>query len=56
MTIEKVLYCAHAHVTGGRDGRATDPESNQRKQFPAWGDASCTTASPTRQLLTSKSR
>ncbi|MFL9921027.1 organic hydroperoxide resistance protein [Paraburkholderia fungorum] len=28
MTIEKVLYRAHAHVTGGRDGRATDPESN----------------------------
>ncbi|MFM0223174.1 organic hydroperoxide resistance protein [Paraburkholderia dipogonis] len=28
MTIEKVLYLAHAHVTGGRDGRATDPESN----------------------------
>ncbi|MFM0340215.1 organic hydroperoxide resistance protein [Paraburkholderia fungorum] len=28
MTIEKVLYRAHAHVTGGRDGRATDPASN----------------------------
>jgi lipoyl-dependent peroxiredoxin len=28
MTIEKVLYRAHAHVTGGRDGRATDPESS----------------------------
>jgi len=28
MTIEKVLYRAHAHVTGGRDGRATIPESN----------------------------
>jgi lipoyl-dependent peroxiredoxin len=28
MTIEKVLYRAHAHVTGGRDGRATDPESH----------------------------
>jgi Ohr subfamily peroxiredoxin len=28
VTIEKVLYRAHAHVTGGRDGRATDPESN----------------------------
>jgi lipoyl-dependent peroxiredoxin len=28
MTIEEVLYRAHAHVTGGRDGRATDPESN----------------------------
>jgi lipoyl-dependent peroxiredoxin len=28
MTIEKVLYRAHAHVTGGRDGRAMDPESN----------------------------
>ncbi|SDH32644.1 organic hydroperoxide resistance protein [Paraburkholderia phenazinium] len=28
MTIEKVLYRAHAHVTGGRDGRATVPESN----------------------------
>ena len=28
MKIEKVLYRAHAHVTGGRDGRATDPESN----------------------------
>jgi lipoyl-dependent peroxiredoxin len=28
MTIEKVLFRAHAHVTGGRDGRATDPESN----------------------------
>jgi lipoyl-dependent peroxiredoxin len=28
MTIEKVLYRAHAHVAGGRDGRATDPESN----------------------------
>ncbi|MDR5733464.1 organic hydroperoxide resistance protein [Caballeronia sp. LZ025] len=28
MTIEKVLYRAHAHVTGGRDGRATIPESS----------------------------
>jgi Ohr subfamily peroxiredoxin len=28
MTIENVLYRAHAHVTGGRDGRATDPESH----------------------------
>ncbi|AET91180.1 MULTISPECIES: organic hydroperoxide resistance protein [Caballeronia] len=28
MSIEKVLYRAHAHVTGGRDGRATVPESN----------------------------
>jgi lipoyl-dependent peroxiredoxin len=28
MTTEKVLYRAHAHVTGGRDGRATDPDSN----------------------------
>ncbi|MGF6598406.1 Ohr subfamily peroxiredoxin [Paraburkholderia sp. GAS448] len=28
MKIEKVLYRAHAHVTGGRDGRATVPESN----------------------------
>jgi len=28
MRIEKVLYRAHAHVTGGRDGRATIPESN----------------------------
>jgi osmotically inducible protein OsmC len=28
MKIEKVLYYAHAHVTGGRDGRATIPESN----------------------------
>ncbi|MFM0073587.1 organic hydroperoxide resistance protein [Paraburkholderia sediminicola] len=28
MSIEKVLYRAHAHVTGGRDGRATIPESN----------------------------
>lgn len=28
MTIEKVLYRAHAHVTGGRDGRATIPDSN----------------------------
>lgn len=28
MAIEKVLYRAHAHVTGGRDGRATIPESN----------------------------
>jgi osmotically inducible protein OsmC len=26
--VEKVLYRAHAHVTGGRDGRATVPESN----------------------------
>ncbi|GGD00382.1 organic hydroperoxide resistance protein [Undibacterium terreum] len=26
MTIEKVLYRAHAYVTGGRDGRATDPQ------------------------------
>ncbi|WP_454743185.1 organic hydroperoxide resistance protein [Cupriavidus necator] len=28
MTIETVMYRAHAHVTGGDDGRATDPESN----------------------------
>ncbi|SIO43539.1 peroxiredoxin, Ohr subfamily [Burkholderia sp. GAS332] len=28
MKVEKVLYRAHAHVTGGRDGRATVPESN----------------------------
>jgi Ohr subfamily peroxiredoxin len=28
MSIEKVLYRAHAHVTGGRDGRADIPESN----------------------------
>ncbi|MFL9993717.1 organic hydroperoxide resistance protein [Paraburkholderia sediminicola] len=28
MKVEKVLYRAHAHVTGGRDGRATIPESN----------------------------
>ncbi|WP_250866284.1 organic hydroperoxide resistance protein [Caballeronia sp. INSB1] len=28
MSIEKVLYRAHAHVTGGRDGRATVTESN----------------------------
>jgi Ohr subfamily peroxiredoxin len=28
MKIEKVLYRAHAHVTGRRDGRATVPESN----------------------------
>ena len=28
MSIEKVLYTAHAHVTGGRDGRAVVPESN----------------------------
>jgi osmotically inducible protein OsmC len=27
MSIEKVLYRAHAHVTGGRDGRAEIPES-----------------------------
>lgn len=27
MSIEKVLYRAHAHVTGGRDGRAVVPES-----------------------------
>ncbi len=26
MSIEKVLYRAHAHVTGGRDGRAAVPE------------------------------
>jgi osmotically inducible protein OsmC len=30
MKIEKVLYRAHAHVTGARDGRATVPESNAR--------------------------
>lgn len=28
MSIEKVLYRAHAHVTGGRDGRANIPDSN----------------------------
>ncbi|WP_028225236.1 organic hydroperoxide resistance protein [Paraburkholderia ferrariae] len=28
MSIEKVLYTAHAHVTGGRDGRAVVPASN----------------------------
>ncbi|BAN25431.1 organic hydroperoxide resistance protein [Caballeronia insecticola] len=28
MSIEKVLYRAHAHVTGGRDGSANIPESN----------------------------
>ncbi|SOE99498.1 peroxiredoxin, Ohr subfamily [Burkholderia sp. OK233] len=28
MSIEQVLYRAHAHVTGGRDGRATIPDSN----------------------------
>jgi osmotically inducible protein OsmC len=28
MSIEKVLYRAQAHVTGGRDGRATIPASN----------------------------
>ncbi|MDR5762428.1 organic hydroperoxide resistance protein [Caballeronia sp. LZ035] len=28
MSIEKVLYRAHAHVTGGRDGRANIPENN----------------------------
>ena len=28
MAIETVLYRAHAHVTGGRDGRATIPDSN----------------------------
>ncbi|QND98910.1 organic hydroperoxide resistance protein OhrB [Burkholderia cenocepacia] len=27
MSIEKVLYRAHAKATGGRDGRATVPES-----------------------------
>lgn len=27
MSIEKVLYRAHAHVTGGRDGHAVVPES-----------------------------
>jgi lipoyl-dependent peroxiredoxin len=27
MSIENVLYRAHAHVTGGRDGRATIPDS-----------------------------
>lgn len=26
MSIEKVLYRAHAKATGGRDGRATVPE------------------------------
>ncbi|MDR5783516.1 organic hydroperoxide resistance protein [Caballeronia sp. LZ065] len=28
MSIEKVLYRAHAHVTGGRDGRANIPEND----------------------------
>jgi Ohr subfamily peroxiredoxin len=28
MSIEKVLYRAHAKATGGRDGQATVPESN----------------------------
>lgn len=28
MTIEKVLYRAHAKATGGRDGRAVVPEGN----------------------------
>ncbi|MDN7613754.1 organic hydroperoxide resistance protein [Burkholderia cepacia] len=28
MSIEKVLYRAHAKATGGRDGHATVPESN----------------------------
>ncbi|WP_201698659.1 organic hydroperoxide resistance protein [Paraburkholderia hiiakae] len=28
MTIENVLYRAHARATGGRDGRAVVPESN----------------------------
>ena len=28
MRIEKLLYRAHAHVTGGRDGRAVISESN----------------------------
>jgi lipoyl-dependent peroxiredoxin len=28
MSIEKVLYTANAHVTGGRDGSASIPESN----------------------------
>lgn len=28
MSIEKVLYRAHAHATGGRDGHATVAESN----------------------------
>lgn len=28
MSIEKVLYRAHAHATGGRDGRAVVPASN----------------------------
>jgi lipoyl-dependent peroxiredoxin len=28
MSIEKVLYRAHARATGGRDGRAVVPESN----------------------------
>jgi osmotically inducible protein OsmC len=27
MSLEKVLYRAHAHVTGGRDGKAVVPES-----------------------------
>lgn len=27
MSIEKVLYRAHAQATGGRDGRAVIPES-----------------------------
>ncbi|HTI18048.1 MAG TPA: organic hydroperoxide resistance protein [Trinickia sp.] len=28
MSLEKVLYRAHAHTTGGRDGRSVVPESN----------------------------
>ncbi|RFU44402.1 organic hydroperoxide resistance protein [Paraburkholderia sp. DHOC27] len=28
MSIEKILYRAHAHVTGGRDGHAVVPESH----------------------------
>jgi len=28
MSIEKVLYRAHATATGGRDGRAVVPEGN----------------------------
>ena len=28
MSLDKVLYRAHAHATGGRDGRAVVPEGN----------------------------
>ena len=27
MSLEKVLYTAHAHVTGGRDGRAVSSDN-----------------------------